>query len=193
MTHWKYIQSEWKARETPYWEEHIRNSGINTWEQFRNPMIYTLKLNTRIWEVITLKDPLLELPSMYPNPLTRWTDFFGEKEFPRFSEIQNHPFLANHQRIREIADNFPAETTLITLVRGTKEIVIDGHHRNSAADLMYRENREFHSTVHVARTEISKIEWEQITKRNPRLLQELKFRKATSLIQAKIERILHLN
>ena len=187
---WSAIQSDWKERELPYWSEHIKKAGINTWEQFRNPMIYTLVLNKRVWEIVELKDPLIELPALHPNPLTRWVDFFGDKKFPQFYEIQGHPFLGNHTRIHEIADNFPPETSFIVLANGRKELAIDGHHRISAVDLMYRRKQELHSKVSVAKSEVSTAEWERITNRDPALLHELKMRKALSLIHAKFQRLL---
>ncbi len=190
MINWKEVQSDWKKREVLYWQEHIRKAGINTWEQFRNPIIKTLKLDKRSWDSTVLRDPLIELPAMYPNPLTRWVDFFGDKKLPRFSEIQEHPFLANHSRIREIADNFPEETTLIILYHKTKEIVLDGHHRACAVDLIYREHKELASNVHIFRSEVSEKEWENITSRSTPLLVELTARKYMSFIQAKVERLL---
>ena len=192
MIPWENVQSDWKERELPYWKEHIQKAGINTWEQFRNPIIRTLKLQDRIWESTMCKDPLIELPAMHPNPLTRWVDFFEGKVLPRFSEIQEHPFLANHSRIREIADHFPEETTLIVLYHKTREIVLDGHHRNSAVDLLYREGKELHSTVRIFRSEVSAEEWQKITTRDKNLLVELTARKYMSFIQAKVERLLHM-
>lgn len=192
MEQWNRIQSDWKERELPYWSEHIKKAGINTWEQFRNPMIYTLDLDKRAWEIVELKNPLIELPAMHPNPLTRWVDFFGDKKFPQFCEIQEHPFLANHARIHEIADNFPSQTTFIVLTNGDQEVAIDGHHRISAVDLIYRRKQKLNSTVTIARSLVSSSDWERITNRDPALLSELKIRKVVSLMHAKFQRILNM-
>ncbi|MBI2068504.1 MAG: hypothetical protein HYT67_00110 [Candidatus Yanofskybacteria bacterium] len=72
---------------------------------------------------------------------------FPEKP-PRLKDLLAHPGVHNHWYIREIADNFPAPTTLTALRLPNNDlVVVEGMHRACAIALLAHNNKVLDTEV----------------------------------------------
>lgn len=132
-TPWSEILENWKAGEdNEAWHDYYQKKGFKNWADWRWPIIQTLHLDQLEWDLEELKNPIEEVRAMYCNALTRWKDFYTDRNKSTFGDLASHPFFQNHKRVMDLKADFQSGTQLIALRRGRRVIVIDGHHRSMA-------------------------------------------------------------
>lgn len=125
LEHWKDV---WQAKGFKSWEE---------WRQTTHAPLFEKQLS---WNLYKINEPLKSIPEWRGGMFHAWNKWFYnsfQEQPPRLKDLLSHPGISNHWYIREIANNFPASTTLTALNMPNNDIVVvEGMHRACAITML---------------------------------------------------------
>ena len=131
---WSETLASWGEGEAqlPRWIEHYKKRGFGSWEEWRSDSVKDLhpeKLNWTLYEIVDNS----VVVDFYAGPFRSWQKkYYGNKDILQFKELAQNSNLQNDSNINEIIENFPKESVLIGLQKGSRIIIIEGMHRCSA-------------------------------------------------------------
>lgn len=129
---WEEVFSSWAKDEShlPHWVEHYKKRGFNSWEEWRidsTKDLHPEKLNWKLYEII---EPIKTISEFHGGPFRAWVNkYYKNRNHPTFTEIVNDNDFENNDKINEIINNFPKETSLIGLMSDNGIVIIEGMHR----------------------------------------------------------------
>lgn len=112
---WKEVYQSWEEREVAIWKEVWEEKGCTSWKQWRAGYIHALRLTRWKWYEMEASYGEQEFfEDCFASPLTRWRDFSSPPA--TFSEMERHPFLVVHGRIKEIQKSLPLQEEMTVIV-----------------------------------------------------------------------------
>lgn len=132
---WKDIFDKWRELEAwqKSWKKHLENRGFSSWDEWREAYAAPISSKNLAWFLYEIKNPLADSPLFYGTPTRSWIDKVYEGEITKqLKDVLYHPTILNNAKIKEIKNNFPAETMLTGIVWENKIILIEGMHRACA-------------------------------------------------------------
>jgi len=129
----------WRASEdfpASHWESVWRAKGHDSWADWRHDTHAALRGSELSWALYRVRNPLQEVPNWRGGMFHAWaTWFYGPfpEQPPRLRDLLASPAVHNHWYVREIARNFPFQTTLTAIRLANGDIsVVEGMHRACA-------------------------------------------------------------
>lgn len=156
---WEESFGFWRENEAkrPNWIKSYKNRGFSSWDDWRKTYTKQLGCEKLQWHLYKLIDPVGHIPFFYGGPYRTWVErFYGGKKICKFSEIIKFSEIQKHEGVNSIANNFPKETVIISLVVKREIVIIEGMHRCCAIALMNKNKKEIKSNIFVALAEYSK-------------------------------------
>lgn len=111
--------------------------GFSSIAEWRLATALKLGLDSKIWFLENIDNPIEVLPKVKVGPYKGWSQFFDNKLETSFEEALEIPefyeWCKQHDRIPKIAEHFPAPTTIILLRKENGDLLhIEGGHRMCA-------------------------------------------------------------
>jgi hypothetical protein len=154
---WDTLFAEWEQLEkesgeyTALWQER----GFASWREWREAYIKPLGVGGEIWNIGVLPNPTKAILDFYGAPTYTWQQkVYGGAQILPFSDIIQTSFVQSREKIKQIQENFPAETLLIAIEYEDKKILIEGMHR-ACALASWPDNVPFTGTVRLAIANLS--------------------------------------
>lgn len=146
---WDDVFADWKAREgsSPEWFKVATEvKGWPDWESWRMFTATQLDLPDRQWSLYEFSDPAEEISMSLIGPYSGWQARTQRQNETSFAELMDDPAQfaewSSRKDIIQMGNTFPSPTTMIGLRRPDGRIVlIDGHHRATAAALARKQGR----------------------------------------------------
>lgn len=136
-----------------HWRSVWQTKGFKSWQEWRRTTHAPLFEKELQWNLYKINTPTKSVPEWKGGMFHAWYKWFyavfPEKP-PRLKELLTHPGVHNHWYIREIANNFPASTTLTALNMPNSDIVVvEGMHRACAITMLANDNKLLNTDVFV--------------------------------------------
>lgn len=149
---WNQVFEFWEEDETKLgtWTKHYEDRGFDSWKKWRGTFCDAFNCKKLDWNLYQIKDPISTFPKFYGGPFKAWIDKFydGKKEMS-FAELANLNEIQTYNRVLEIKNNFPQNTTVIGLILEGKIYIIEGMHRSCAVALMAKNKEEFRGHINI--------------------------------------------
>ncbi|MBP7843105.1 hypothetical protein KA017_03820 [Candidatus Woesebacteria bacterium] len=143
------------------------DKGFDSVSEWRLNTALRLGLDKKEWSLIEIEQPTENLPKIIVGPYQGWSKFFENKLTTSFLDALELPeffqWCKEHDRIPNIAENFPTPTTLILLQKSNGEyICIEGGHRVCAVAYANKIGMNLDIKISAAVADISDDEIEKL-------------------------------
>jgi hypothetical protein len=144
------IFPDWANNEEnqPGWQETAKMKGWDNWREWRSFSADKLNLPAREWQIYNIENPMETIPGFLVGPFPSWQknvpeNLINQISFGGYLEL-NLERLKNNLKIRELMENFPANTQIIGLVEPVSQqiVCIEGTHRCTAISLASKMKKE---------------------------------------------------
>ncbi len=136
---WRDIFAVWRAYEAyqKMWEEHWRERGFASWDEWRKNYIAPLKPKKLKWQVFRIEKTFLDAPKIYGVPSRGWVKniYNGKKTIP-LAEVVELVGGEKNEKIKAVKDNFPYQTMLTGVINQDRIVLVEGMHRATALAMM---------------------------------------------------------
>lgn len=136
-----------------HWTGVWQSKGFKSWEDWRRATHAPLFEKQLNWNLYKINEPLKSVPQWQAGMFHVWNKCFYNsfnEQPPLLKDLLTHPGVHNHWYIREIANNFPASTTLTALNMPNGDIVlVEGMHRACAIAMLAHDNKSLKTEVFV--------------------------------------------
>ncbi len=137
---WERIFDQWRRGEQwqKMWQNHWRERGFDSWDEWRTNYIAPLRPEQRRWNLYRIDD-LAEVTEFYGVPSRAWIEkcYNGEMTM-KLADIVNHPIVTDNEKIHSIRQNFPLSTMLTGVINNDRIVLVEGMHRACALTLSAR-------------------------------------------------------
>lgn len=153
---WKEVFDMWRDNEAHQqkWIEEYRERGFDSWEEWRKTYTEPLGCEQGEWSLYRIVHPMETIPTLQGGPFRTWIEqYYNGEQGLTFSKVMEQSELQNHEKINQLAKNFPEETSLIGLVTSGSIVIIEGMHRCCALTLVANRGEKIESDVSIALAE----------------------------------------
>lgn len=133
------------ADDVPHWESVWKAKKHESWESWRKTHFKPILNKELDWTFVEIASPLIEVPQWRGCMTPTWNTWaygnFLEKP-PRLKDLITNPFVQNHWYIKEMAQNFKGNLTMMTLLKTPNNdiYVLEGMHRACALSIIAQNN-----------------------------------------------------
>jgi len=152
---WNEVFDVWGKTEAhlPYWIEHYKKRGFSTWEEWRRNSVKDLHPDELDWTLYEIEENSI-IVDFFAGPFRAWQKkYYGDKDIIQFKELAQNIELQNDPNINEIIKNFPKESTLAGLQKGSEIIIIEGMHRCCALAVSKGKGKSIDAKLFIALAE----------------------------------------
>lgn len=170
-TSWDAVLTDWRNREANLWgwETHWQAKGFQSWDAWREGFYKKLDLQNKEWNLYRINNPRTFIPTMWAVAYNGWRRYYNDGVTrATFSELVKHVDLSKNNKVADLLNDFPNETTIIILRNENKFAVFEGMHRCSAFTLAQEQGRVINSQITAAVADVDETTFNQITTQQPK-------------------------
>lgn len=136
-----------------HWTGVWQSKGFKSWGDWRRATHAPLFEKELRWSLYKINMPTKSVPEWRGGMFHGWNKWFYPvfpEQPPKLKDLLTHPGVHNHWYIREIANHFPAATTLTALKMPNSEIIVaEGMHRVCAITMLAHDKKHLDTEVFV--------------------------------------------